>query len=68
MTNDIPSLTIRAQSQTSLPIVSDATLVDDPIALVDDITALVGGQASIVPGTMLAVGVSIPRLLIKVRR
>lgn len=37
---------IKHQSQVNLPVTSDATLVDDTVALVDSATALAGGPAS----------------------
>lgn len=41
-----PIGSIRHQSQVSLPVTSDTTLVDDTVALVDSATALVGGPAT----------------------
>lgn len=41
-----PTGYIKRQTQTTTPVVSDDTLVDDTVALVDDATALVGGSAT----------------------
>lgn len=43
MSNDIPVSTIKEQSLTNTPATGDATLVDDPVALVDSSTSLTGG-------------------------
>lgn len=48
-----PRGSIKHQSQTDTPVTGDATLVDDPIALVDSTTALVGG-ATVISSDMVA--------------
>lgn len=67
-TNDIPTVQIKQQSQTSTPVTGDATLVDDPVALVDDPTALVGGPSTTIENLSVAIDASPPRVTIKRKR
>lgn len=63
---DSPTATIKRQTQTSTPTVSDGTLVDDTVALVDS-TSLVGGQTVINPTMPMKIKTSIPRPKIRKR-
>lgn len=65
---DQPVPVIKIQSQINTPITSDATLVDDLVALVDDPVALVGGNTVIHPNIASKVVLTVPRPVIKVRR
>lgn len=67
-TTDIPSGFIKHQSLTTLPVTSDATLVDDTVRLVDDTTALVGGPASVYEGIKAKAEIPSPSARIKTNR
>ena len=58
----------RIQAQTSIPSVSDDTLVDDPVALVDDVTALVGGLATTHSVMRSKAKIIVPSAKIRIRR
>lgn len=67
-TNDIPVGFVAKQSQTTTPVNSDATLVDDPVALVDSSTALVGGPVTIVESIQAKAVPLVPRPRVKINR
>lgn len=63
-----PIPAIRWQAHTTTPVTGDATLVDDPVALVDDLTALSGGQTSSIPVGSIGIRTVVPRPAIKISR
>lgn len=68
MTNDIPVMAIKHQAQTTAPVTSDATLVDDPVALVDDPVALSNGPSTITTVQRKAIVSNVPKMVIKRHR
>lgn len=65
---DKPAGRLRKQVHTTVPVVTDATLVDDTVALVDSTTALSGGQTTSIPVTRQSIVQTIPRASIRKRR
>lgn len=63
-----PRVSIKTQNYIDTPVVSDNTLVDDPVALVDDIIALVGGLAVTYSNMPLSMKFVVPRPIIKINR
>lgn len=61
-----PTSKIKNQPQQNLPIVSDTTLVDDPVALVDDVLALVGGQTT--TNTNMMINMKTPQPTPRIRK
>lgn len=64
---DKPHVRLKHQSQVAVGV-SDATLVDDPIALVDDSVALVGRQSSTNTNMMITMKSAKPRPRIRSNR
>jgi hypothetical protein len=62
-----PSISIKQQSQTSLPPNNDSTIMDDNVALMDDTEALMGGKTVITSVTKSIVSSTKPTIKIKIR-
>lgn len=65
MSTDIPIVQIKHQAHTTVPITSDTTLVDDPVALVDDPVALSGGPTTPIGNLSQAIDAKPPRAIIR---
>lgn len=68
MSDAVPIGSLQDYPQTDLPVVSDATLVDDSTALVDDTMALVGGTAAIAVAARTKTNTIVPRPAMVIRR